>query len=81
MIYKTAPLTGRRVTDFLLDSLPYLGLTLLAMAAMYPLGLLISNPWALLTVQGLTGVAVYAGIARLLNSTIQKDVLSYIRKR
>lgn len=80
MIYKTAPLTGRRVTDFLLDSLPYLGLTLLAMAAMYPLGLLISNPWALLTVQGLTGVAVYAGIARLLNSTIQKDVLSYIRK-
>lgn len=78
MVIRTAPLTGRSVAAFVTDSLPYLGLTLAAMAAMWAFSLIIVNPWALLVVQGFTGLAIYAGANFVLKSAIQNDVLLYL---
>jgi O-antigen/teichoic acid export membrane protein len=79
MVIKTAPVSGRSVGSFLVDSLPYLGQTLVIMVAMWAESLVISNCWLLLIVQAATCLALYLGINLLLNSKIQREVLLFLR--
>jgi O-antigen/teichoic acid export membrane protein len=79
MVIKTAPVSGRSVGSFLVDSLPYLGQTLVIMVALWAESLVISNCWLLLIVQAATCLALYLGINLLLNSKIQREVLLFLR--
>jgi O-antigen/teichoic acid export membrane protein len=79
MVIKTAPVSGRSVGSFLVDSLPYLGQTLVIMVALWAESLVIGNCWLLLIVQAATCLALYLGINLLLNSKIQREVLLFLR--
>jgi O-antigen/teichoic acid export membrane protein len=79
MVIKTAPVSGRSVGSFLVDSLPYLGQTLVIMVALWAESLVIGNCWLLLIVQAATCLVLYLGINLLLNSKIQREVLLFLR--
>jgi hypothetical protein len=79
MVIKTAPVSGRSVGSFLVDSLPYLGQTLVIMVALWAESLVIDNCWLLLIVQATTCLVLYLGINLLLNSKIQREVLLFLR--
>lgn len=79
MVVKTAPVSGRSVGSFLVDSLPYLVETLVIMAALWIESLLVSNCWLLLVCQGVTCLLLYTGINAVLNSVIQKEVFAFLR--
>lgn len=79
MVIKTAPVSGRSTGSFLRDSLPYLLQTCVIMGAMWMESWLVEDCWALLFVQGVTGVALYLGINSLFDSVIQRDVLGFLR--
>ncbi len=81
MLAKIAPLTGRRIADFLKDSLPYLLLTLAIMAVTWVEGSWISNCWALLLAQGATALLLYLGANALLGSKIQREVLAQLSRK
>lgn len=81
MVVKTAPVSGRSVGSFLVDSLPYLGETLVIMAVLWVESTLIGDCWTLLLCQGVTCLALYIGVNALLNSVIQKEVLAFLRGR
>lgn len=81
MVIKTAPVSGRSVGSFLVDSVPYLVETLVIMAALYLESLVVENCWALLILQGLTSLGLYLGVNALLHSVVQKDVLGFLRGR
>lgn len=80
-LVKTAPLTGRGAGAFLHDLVPYAGLTLLSMSAMWLESFFIGNAWLLLTVQGATGLLVYIGANFLLKSKIQREALGFVFSR
>lgn len=81
MVVKTAPVSGRSVGSFLVDSLPYLVETVAIMALLWAESLVIDNCWALLLCQGLTGLGLYLLVNGVLNSVIQKDVIAFLRGR
>lgn len=79
MTVKTAAVVNRSAWYLLRDSAPYLVETLAIMAIMYAESLLIDNCWLLLFWQGVTGLGLYIGVNRLLDSAIQRDVLSFLK--
>ena len=79
MVIKTAPVSGRSTGSFLRDSLPYLLQTCVIMGAMWMESWLVEDCWALLFVQGVTGLTLYLGINSLFDSVIQRDVLGFLR--
>lgn len=81
MAVKCAPLTGRSAGAFTADNLPYLLMTLVAMGAVYGESLLISSPWLLLIVGGLTGAGVYALLNRMFTPEVQGEVMGYLLRR
>lgn len=79
MVVKTAPVSGRTVWAFLVDSIPYLVETLVIMFVLWLESMMIPNCWALLSCQGATCLLLYIGVNSMLNSVIQKEVLSFLR--
>lgn len=67
--------------QYVVHLLPYLVITLLALAAAYPVCTVISNPWLLAAVQSIVMIGVYILVNSLLHSALQKEVLSYIFKK
>ena len=67
--------------QFVVHLLPYLVITLLALAAAYPACTITSNPWLLAAVQSIVLIGVYVLVNSLLHSALQKEVLSYIFKK
>lgn len=80
MLIKTAPITQRSSFAFLRDSAPYLAETLVIMAVLGGESLFVSDPWMLLGLQGVTAIALYLGVNYLLDSVIQREVLTFLRK-
>jgi O-antigen/teichoic acid export membrane protein len=79
MVIKTAPVSGRSVGSFLADSVPYLVESVMIMAVIWAESLVISNCWVLLICQGVTALVLYVAVNAVLNSAIQRDVLSFLR--
>lgn len=73
--------TCRTIAEFLKDLLPYLTLSLGAMALMAAPATVIANAWMLLAAQTLIGGGIYFGANALLGSKIQKDAFAYISRR
>lgn len=81
MVVKTAPVSGRSVGSFLVDSVPYIAETLVIMAVLYVESLFVENCWILLLLQGLTCLGMYVGVNAMLRSVVQKDVIGFLRGR
>jgi hypothetical protein len=79
MVIKTAPVSGRSVGSFLADSVPYMVESVMIMAVIWVESLVISNCWVLLICQGVTALVLYVAVNAVLNSAIQRDVLSFLR--
>lgn len=65
------------------DSLPYIPLTLAAMAAAWwlPQLLGLASPLAILALQGLVAACIYMGLNALLGSRVQADALAMLLRR
>lgn len=79
MVVKTAPVSGRSVGSFLVDSVPYLVESLVIMVVLWAESLVIDDCWMLLLCQGITCVALYLGVNTVLDSVIQRDVIAFLR--
>ncbi|MCM1292892.1 MAG: lipopolysaccharide biosynthesis protein [Bacteroides sp.] len=81
MLVVAAKISWHKPWDFLVDSVPYATLSIVAAAAMILVGTLVDNPWIEIALQLTVGTAVYMGIAAALGSVVQKDVVAYFMKR
>ena len=81
MVPKAAEVTGRSGWSFVWDNVPYLAETVAIGGIMWAESLWIANEWMLLAAQGVTGVALYLGVNRMLDSAIQREVLSMAGSR
>jgi len=79
MVAKTAPVCGRSVGSFLVDSLPYFAETIVIMGVLWGESLVVDDCWSLLLCQAVTCLLLYLGINAILNSVIQKEVLAFLR--
>ena len=79
----TSRLSGHMIGEYLLHSLPYVLMTLAAMAVMYLLYSMLSTlyPPVLAVVMLISGVGVYLAIGAFAGSTIQRDILNRIFHR
>ncbi len=80
-VWYVAPMCGRTRRQFLGDTLPYLVITLVTMAAMWTTGCLSDNSWIKLALMSATGIATYYGINAIAGSQIQRDLTAYLRHR
>ncbi len=74
-------LSGRTAGQYLADSLPYAMLTLLILLPLWYESTVISTPWILCLVQGLSGCGLYFAANLLLGSKIQVDAIAYFRHK
>lgn len=81
MLVIVSKVTWRTPWQYLRDIAPYVALTIVVCGAMLLEGMVLTNAWALIFVQGLTGLGLYLGINRMLRSKVQADVLEYILGR
>jgi len=81
MAVKTAPVVGRSFGSLLADSVPYLVETMVIMAVLWMESYFISDCWCLLLCQLVTCLALYTGFNAILNSAVQRDVMSFLRGR
>ena len=73
--------TGYKMAHQVLDTLPYLGLSLVAGALVWPLSALIDTPVWLLLGRTLGGSTVYFGLAYLTGSRILKESINLLFHR
>lgn len=71
----------RSAAAFVVDMLPYLAETIIAVVAMLALKEVLANPWLLLLAQGCVGCLIYFGLNAALHSKIQQDALNFVRGR
>lgn len=74
-----ARLVKRPFFAWLGDLLPYIALTLLALAPCIYIGSLPMHPFAICVVQAITFAVIYLGSGFLLKSRIQSDLIAYFR--
>lgn len=74
-----APMCRRKRLSFIGDTLPYLAITLVTMAAMWGAGYLCDNDWLKLSLMSVTGLATYIGLNAIAGSQIQRDLTAYLR--
>lgn len=74
-----APMCRRKRLSFIGDTLPYLAITLVTMAAMWGAGHLCDNDWLKLSLMSVTGLATYIGLNAITGSQIQRDLTAYLR--
>ena len=77
----SAPLTNRKVINYLIDITPYLAQTAVIMIPMYLASTVIDNTLLLLIAQSIIGLVCYLTINHLLRSQIQKDAIDYFMHR
>lgn len=77
----SANLSKRGWLRYIVDMLPYIAITAVAMATMWWLGSLVENPWAICALEAIGGLMVYLGINKLLKSKIQADALAYFMRK
>ena len=80
MAVKTARVAGRTVWGFVADILPYLAETAVIMGIMWVESLFVANDWMLLGTQAATGLMLYLGFNGVMNSVVQGEVISMLRK-
>lgn len=72
-------LTGVSMATYLGDNIPYLAQTALIVPVMFAASHLVEAAWLKLTVEALTGMALYIGGNRFFGSKIQQEVFAYLR--
>lgn len=77
MLVVASRVSWHRPIHFIIDSLPYAALSVLAAAVAWVAAGFIDNPWLQVCVGGIMGLAVYMGIAAIFGSVVQRDVVSY----
>lgn len=77
----TVRLLKVRIRRFLVDLLPYFGLSVAICAIMVCVSYIIKEPVLTLAVQIVVGLGLYLGINYLLKSAIQKDAIDFLLKR
>ena len=80
-VWYVAPMCGRTRHAFVADSVPYAGITVVAMVAMWLVGQLVTDAWIKLALMSLAGVALYVAINAVAGSQVQRDLLAYLFKR
>lgn len=78
MAWRTSAIVGRRFILFIGDNLPYMLISLSAMAVMWLLRGCSPNPWAVAGVQAVAGAGVYLFANFLLGSIVQRELLAYL---
>lgn len=76
-----ARISRRGWLRYIVDAIPYMAITAVAMIVMAWLSTAVENPWLLCGAQLGAGAGVYIGINALLRSRIQRDVFAYLRHR
>ena len=77
-LYLVGKVTGYSRWGLVKDALPYIALSLVALAPSVVLTFFISNAWLLLGAQLVVSCGVYLLLNRMLKSKIQADVLGYV---
>lgn len=70
--------SGNRISTYLIDLAPYLGLSLLISPVLIWIGGLQMASWLVLTVQIVVGALLYLGLNYILHSHIQEDAMHFI---
>lgn len=77
----TARLLKTNIRSFLIDLLPYFGLTAAICLVLIAIGWFVIAPVPTLILQTLAGVGLYMGINHISGSIIQRDAIAYILKK
>ena len=80
-VWYVAPMCGRTRRAFVADSVPYAGITVVAMAGMWLAGMIVTDAWGQLALMSLTGIALYVGLNAVAGSQVQRDLFAYLIKR
>ncbi len=80
-VWLTAPLTGHRRVDYLLQPLPYLAITTAIVVLTWQLGRFMENPWIICCIEGAVALSSYLLVNYCLNSVVQREVLDFIFNR
>lgn len=77
MLIVAARISWHRPVHFIIDSLPYAALSVLAAAVAWVALGFVANPWLQIAVGGILGLGVYMGVAAIFGSVVQRDVIEY----